>query len=302
MNDKIELLSEALIDEHSDLALEVLATSSRLARPLGWHYVLDLVWILSQLRLAPGATVLDAGAGYGILQYMLADRGLRVISADRGARSPPADLSRLYDFQLQTSAAAHRKVGWRDRLSPYLDMRLRDLLAGLSRRRTAAPPTDGEAAPGQIVFYQCDLTDMPELADGSIDAVVSVSALEHNEPAKLPAVVSEISRVARSGAPCLYTVSATRRGSVFHPPSSSWLLDEAGLAAAYGLHQPESNFARYDELSAALEGSRYLERWLDLGYFRTGDNGMPWGVWDPRYMPVGIRKRNQRPKKLKPAA
>ena len=25
-------------------------------------------------------------------------------------------------------------------------------------------------------------------------------------------------------------------------------------------------------------------------YFRSGDNGMPWGKWDPQYQPVGVCK------------
>jgi hypothetical protein len=25
-------------------------------------------------------------------------------------------------------------------------------------------------------------------------------------------------------------------------------------------------------------------------YGRSGENGMPWGVWDPRYQPVGVCK------------
>ena len=55
---------------------------------------------------------------------------------------------------------------------------------------------------------------------------------------------------------------------------------------------PESNFDRYDELSAALDEPRYLARWLDPVYFSSGDTGMPWGVWKPQYLPVGVRKVN----------
>ena len=25
-------------------------------------------------------------------------------------------------------------------------------------------------------------------------------------------------------------------------------------------------------------------------YFQSGDNGMPWGKWDPQYQSVGVRK------------
>ena len=223
------------------------------------------------------------------MQFMLADRGFRVISADRGARGTPVDLSDLYDFQLQRSAAARRKRGLRGRLSPYLDMRLRDVLSLFPSRRHRPKEGDATTPRPAILFYQCDLTDMRELADDSVDAVVSVSALEHNEPAKLRELMTEMARVAKSGATLLHTVSATREGSAFHQPSGSWLLDEVGLAAAYGLREPESNFERYDELFGALLSPRYLARWLHIGYSRTGDSGMPWGAWEPRYMPVGIR-------------
>ena len=105
MSDSLELLSEALIDQHGELALEVLAASARLGQPLGWHYVLDLIWLLRELKLAPGATVLDAGAGWGITQFLLADRGLRVISVDMSARLPPARLQHLYNFEFMGDGA-----------------------------------------------------------------------------------------------------------------------------------------------------------------------------------------------------
>lgn len=65
------MLSEALIDQHGELALEVLAARARLGQPQGWHYVLDLIWLLRRLKFAPAATVLDAGAGWGITQFLL---------------------------------------------------------------------------------------------------------------------------------------------------------------------------------------------------------------------------------------
>ncbi|RKY40680.1 MAG: hypothetical protein DRP81_09100 [Candidatus Omnitrophota bacterium] len=43
----------------------------------GWHYILDLAWIISHIDIPPGCKILDAGAGGGILQYLLAIRGYR---------------------------------------------------------------------------------------------------------------------------------------------------------------------------------------------------------------------------------
>ena len=58
---------------------------SLLNRPNGWHYKLDIIWILNELKksgIHPGSTILDAGAGQGVLQYLLAAKGYKVISFD----------------------------------------------------------------------------------------------------------------------------------------------------------------------------------------------------------------------------
>ncbi len=313
MSDRIEILGEELIDRFPELTCEVLAGSARLGIPLGWHYVLDLVWILSRLETAAPARILDAGAGYGLLQFLLADRGFEVVSADVLARRTRADLERLYRFEhlgagrsidhgylrhhaLAGSNALRRGIG------ALLDLRLRDLLrhlAGRLRRRRPGHEADPEKP--VIVFYHCDLEHMADLADGSVDAAVSVSALEHNEPAKAKIAAREIERVVRPGGQILHTVSAASEGTgsprgahgSFHSPSYSWLLDEAGLCETYGLETPQSNFDRLEELRSALRGSRFLRRWLSLFYYESDRNGMPWGNWDPQYLPVGVAKTNR---------
>ena len=304
MSDRIEILSEELIEEFPELTREVLAGSARLGIALGWHYLLDLVWILSRLELKPPATILDAGAGYGLLQFLLADRGFEVVSADVQARRIRADFQRIYRFEhlgsrrrLDHGYPRHHALAGsnalRRGLGALLDLRLRDLpghLAGRSHRGGRARGA-GEGKP-RIVFYHCDLERMEALEDGSVDAAVSVSALEHNEPVKARAAAREIERVVRPGGQILHTVSAASDGAGFHPPSYSWLLDETGLRETYGLEAPWSNFDRFDELSSALRDSRFLRRWLSLFYYESDRNGMPWGVWDPQYLPVGVAKIN----------
>lgn len=51
-----------------------------------------------------------------------------------------------------------------------------------------------------------------------------------------------------------------------------------------------SNYDRYDELFEALRGCSELRDNLPDFYFKSGNNGIPWGVWDPRYQPVGVVK------------
>jgi len=315
MGDKIELLSEQLIDDHLDLALEALASCAKLRSQIGWHYILDFVWILTELDVSPGSTVLDAGAGMGLMQFLLADRGYNVISADMTIREglPTCGLPYRFDQMgtgreirheyLEHHGTARRtsfRGMLRGQLGAILDTSLREIpskVVEMVTRRTAKGPSSnrpdtgasGEEMP-TIVLYRCDLENMEELADDSVDAVVSVSALEHNRPERVKSVVSEIERVMRPGGTFLNTVSACASGRTHHEPSHSWLLDEKGLIEVYGLRCPSSNFSQYENIFRSLKDSRYLRRWLDSSYYQGGKNGMPWGVWAPDYQPVGVRR------------
>ena len=302
MRDSLELLSESLIDQHRDLALEVLAASSRLGLALGWHYVLDLVWLLREIDLPAGATVLDAGAGWGLAQFLLADRGLRVISVDMSARQPRAQFQHLYNFECIGDGVGIRHQ-YLERAQPSLKASLnaalatplgelpakilrRFGLAGANTPRTVLPRADKPT----IVLYHGALEALSELSTASIDAVVSVSALEHNKPADVAAILTELTRVTRPGAPLLLTVSAARDNATFHAPSHSYLLNEAELVSTYGLQEPLSNFSEYERIAQALRTPRYLERWMSYTYDDRQDNGMPGRVWAPAYLPVALRK------------
>jgi SAM-dependent methyltransferase len=307
MDDKIELLSEELIDKRPHLALDVMAVSARLQEPLGWHYLLDLIWVLSELDLMPGATILEEGAGLGVLQFVLAERGYKVISADMAVREPRPAVRHMFNFRfmgvdgrIEHPYLAHHewpqkpKPGWQS----FLDIRVRDVLARpLGRLKKKAEPAvkpdpgpDTDRLP-EIIFYRTDVRSMPEMAAGSVDAVVSLSALEHNEPHVVKQIQREAMRVVRPGGVILHTVSAVLDpGETFHEESHSWLLDKDGLKEAYLLEEPWSNYDRFDEIAAEIRNPRYLKRYLSHSYFQSGRNGMPWGIWKPEYLPVGIRK------------
>ena len=45
---------------------------------------------------------------------------------------------------------------------------------------------------------------------------------------------------------------------------------------------------------AELRDSNELRAGLSPLYFRSGNNGMPWGRWDPKYQSVGIIKTKVR--------
>jgi len=290
---KIELLRENLIEENKDLALEVLAASSRLGIKLGWHYLLDLVWILKNLDCPENSVILDAGAGNGLLQFMLADRGYRVISSDVGKRNIPAFVSELYKIKPIGRIEEIHHSYWDGRNNNGAKEIKNDKDSAVDYRSCLF---EGSTDAGQpvILYYHCDLENMKELGDNCIDAVVSVSALEHNPPDKVQRCMKEICRVVKPNGRILVTISTRKDGNGFHEPSHSWLLNEKEIVEAYGLNDPiESNFVDYKSIFNDLRHSRYLKRWLASFYYNGGNNGMPWGVWDPQYQPVGIMKYNK---------
>jgi hypothetical protein len=89
----------------------------------------------------------------------------------------------------------------------------------------------------------------------------------------------------------LATLGAACEADWLHGPSRGWCYTEASLRRLFDLPADvPSNYFRYNELLAALKGCAELRENLASFYYRSGENGMPWGIWDPQYQPVGVRK------------
>jgi SAM-dependent methyltransferase len=146
-------------------------------------------------------------------------------------------------------------------------------------------------SPGQVLIYNQDLENLVDIPDGALEAVVAVSALEHNQPEGLQRIVAEIMRVLKPGGRLLATLGAHPDGDWWHAPSSGWCYSEASLRRLFALDpDASSNYGCYDELFASLCANAELREGLAEFYFRSGENGMPWGHWDPQYLPVGVLK------------
>lgn len=291
-DNKIEILPVSLLDEHRPLveSLKQLATTLNIG--LGWHYLLDLSWIISQLGQISGKRVMDAGAGIGLMQWYLAEKGAEVVSVDRSNRALLALRLRaryhVRGLRAHDLAPATRVWARNIQAAWPLTARLRAAgrgLLGLIRLATPHPTH------GNIVLYNQDLTRLPDIADNSLDAVVAVSALEHNDPEKLEDVVDELMRVLKPGGKLLATLGAAREADWFHKPSKGWNYTDTTLRQVFRLPQDTpSNYAQYDQLFAALKNCAELRDHLAPLYYQSGDNGMPWGKWDPKYQPVGVCK------------
>lgn len=291
-SDRLELLSVRLVDEHAELTRAIHGLAARLGIQLGWHYILDLVWIMTRLPHVERVRVLDAGAGGGLLQWFLAERGACVLSVDRLDRSqPPAWLRQRYSMRglCEDDLRPYGLKGaWQSPTSAPLALRL---VRVARRAARMAVGRFAAKAPGTVIVHQSDLIALDDVETESIDVVVSVSALEHNPRAEIGAVVAELLRVLKPGGRILATLAAASHEDRFHEPSQGWCLTERSLRQAFRL-APEapSNFTAHDRLFAELRACSELRDNLAPFYVLSGENGMPWGIWDPLYQPVGVVK------------
>jgi SAM-dependent methyltransferase len=287
-SEKIEILSVNLLEENRQVVEALKALARSLDLELGWHYLLDLCWILKNLGQVSGKFIMDAGAGTGMMQWYLAVQGAEVLSVDRGSRALlPIRFRKRFNV-----------VGLRQEPEPDL-LPPGKLFAGsmdhpkkaLSQAAEYLRELGAEQAPGRVILYNQDLKALIDVMDNSLDAVVAVSALEHNPPGDLPNVVAELMRVLKPGGILLATLCAGRDQDWFHEPSAGWCYSEASLKRLFTLPEDTvSNYADYDPLFEALRNCAELSDNLASFYARSGENGMPWGKWDPQYQPVGVCK------------
>ena len=225
------------------------------------------------------------------MQWWLVARGVNVVSVDLNSRAGLAP-----DFRSWCRVEGLRPHDLEPSTTPSLRGTLtrNPLLWPGQIRRAFSKPAEPPSDRGTITIYNQDLASLPDIPDASLDAVVSISALEHNEPDSLHQIVGELMRVIKPGGRLVATLAAAKDGDWFHHPSKGWCYTETSLRKLFDLPDDcPSNYDRHDELFEALRNCAELRDNLAGFYYRSGDNGMPWGVWDPKYQPVGVVKVKQ---------
>lgn len=285
----IEILPVSLLESGRPLVKELRALAHSLGLEFGWHYLLDLVWIIDHLGNPAGKRIMDAGAGTGIIQWYLAGKSADVISVDRESR---ANLAYSFRSRYRVSGLRPTDLAPYRRTIVYNFQHSSNLLHTVRHQaRDLVNLSHIHRTPGHVFIYNQDLKNLGEITDNSLDAVVSVSALEHNYPTDLPLVIKELMRVLKPGGLLLATLGGSKGEDWFHEPSSGWCYSEASLRRLFDFHEDvRSNFCDYDELFTKLKNNQELQANLAQFYFRSGNNGMPWGKWDPKYQSVGICK------------
>lgn len=225
-----ELLGPDLLNDKY-LLDEIASNLSLFERPNGWHYDLDLIWILHSLenqKIYPGDTILDAGAGLGILQFILASRGYNVISLDYSDRKFSPFIRKLFsitelktdlpkDDQYRNSVSYttsnllsdfSSKINLRlpYRLYRYLSRKIRTIKHRI-RILSANPQSYGT-----ITIVNASFEDIPQSI--TCDAVTCLSVIEHCPKEKINAYVQNLSKCLKhDSSPFLLTTSLNRSNS-----------------------------------------------------------------------------------------
>lgn len=271
---------------------------------LGWHYVTDLAWIVSKAMSWPrGAKILDAGGGSGPTQFLLVEMGFNVTNIDlslplasRAYRARYGLTRRQLDSYLPTEYVDHlREISGIGTLKQLLRdsqaaelVRERIYVRRHNAWRSAQPELVGRQL-GKLSWVVGNLCSCPEIPSGSYDAVISLSALEHIPLAQLPIALGEVRRMLKPTAGWAVTTSGTdQNSSWFHEPSKGWCFSNGDLEAIFGAGSPVGDQATAAEVLMRYRECGYLQSRLAHFYKQSGNNGMPWGKWDPKYVPVGI--------------
>lgn len=293
MHNKIEILPVSLLESEKSIINELKVLADELKLEFGWHYLLDLSWILRNLDQIEGQKFIDAGAGTGIMQWYLANKGARVISIDRDSR---ANLNQRFRRRFNIRGLREYDLS---EVSSFSEMKqkrliisqLVDIVDRLSYKINSYTGNKGENGSGEVIIYNQDLENLDQIPDDSIDAIVAVSSLEHNSPDGLGRVVAELLRVLKPGRAILATLGAAKEEDWFHEASQGWCYTETTLRKVFQISPDvKTNFDQYDRLFENLRENKELNDNLASFYFQSDKNGMPWGKWDPKYQPVGICK------------
>ena len=314
----IELLNTDLLSDQEKLN-EIDHWLKVMNRPQGWHYDMDIIWLLKGLGdagIKKGATILDAGAGMGITQFLLAANGYNIISLDYSPRlNPPLakdifeievveqdNLDYKHDYIGFVDYNSTRNEGKNNKIPDLFEKVLNAMGRGpeymLSRVKQQFQKKQNKQINinekmrnhndfGNIKFIRAAFHDMP-LKDEEVDALVSVSAIEHADPKLMKQNINEMKRVVKKGNPLLITTSGTGKNKDwFHEKTQGWCYTEKSLKKIAGddsIIQFNYNTVEENILNSSTWRSRidpYYSKDSNSEFFRMKMNSLP-------YLPVGI--------------
>lgn len=275
---------------------------------IGWHYITDIVWLYSHIKNWPrDYKVLDVGGSGGAVQFLLAEMGFNVTNIDLNLSPPELVYQKRYKCTYEVLPSFESTT-----YKTFLEKKRKknmDLITDLkniikksivyqwwstiqySNKHTYWKKINNlnKNKTGQVKWLKGNLCNIPEIPDKAFDAVVSLSALEHIPLESLKTALSEIKRVSKPEARWAVTTSGTEKlETFFHSQSQGNCFSSIDIQKIFkAVPNEEENPG---EILQKYQNNKYLRNNLARFYFKSGKNGMPWGKWDLKYIPIGLFK------------
>lgn len=317
---RIEPLDISLLNEKAELSL-IDHWLGVLNWPNGWHYDLDIIWIIKKLKEAgikPGSTILDAGAGLGVTQFILSALGYKIISLDFTYRENPRFAKGIFnikskqdsfkgnDHEYMEFMTYGQKSGNKASESGH---KLKKVLNLLSQPKYFIAVAEANirskfnihymleknknhSAYGEITFLRGTFNNIP-LPDQSVDALISVSAFEHNTYEDMPGSAIEFGRVVKTNGHIFVTTSLAKEKDWYFEAPKGWNLTAESLGKWFdiSINQP----VEFDQNMQAIQSSTALKKRINDFYKFNQNCGLPYGdLSNAKYIPVGIIKQIKR--------
>lgn len=136
------------------------------------------------MKLPLNATIIDAGAGNGIMQFILASIGYNILSVDFNKRKISKRFSPIFNIQQVNDQKF--KNEYIDHLNNFGTVtknrnHILKIIKSLNRKFIYEYIKAKFIPNGKIKFITADFSNLDFIPDNSIDAIVSTSAIEHNQ-------------------------------------------------------------------------------------------------------------------------
>ena len=275
---------------------------------IGWHYITDITWIYSHVKDWPrDCKVLDAGGGGGPVQFLSAELGFNVTNIDLNLNKPGFAYQKRYQCTYEALPSFENTnykafLNGSDNKEQYLKTAIKNMIKQSmpykwwsakryiekhEQWRKVSPLTTDRT--GRLKWFKGNLCNIPEVSENTFDAVVSLSAIEHIPLENLKTAFDEIKRVVKPNARWAVTMSGTEKSETwFHEPSQGNCFSSTDIGDIFeAISKGEQNPI---EILQKYQNNSYLKENIAKFYFKSGKYGMPWGKWNPKYIPVGIFK------------
>lgn len=322
---KIHWFSESLLTQ--EVLNNIDQTKVVTGRPNGWHYDLDIAWILESFRIEnikPGSLILDAGAGLGICQFLLARAGYHIVSLDFSERTMPKSFHRLFNVSgdgrsFESREYTHQYMQVIDygegssfnpkkKIQQLSDWLLEELPASckisLAHRAVNARMTrllaifnrvvetwkSSNYSTGSIHMIRAPFHDC-QLAPESFDAIISISAIEHSDVSLISDSIKTFQILKKPSAKIFLTTSISTTGNRTYDHTVAGLnFGSQDLALFYGV--PNAQLPSKIELEEYEKSLINLEKlWLRLDdYYRLDPRSSFYKKNFHRlpYLPIGL--------------